>query len=258
MPTLTINQQRIFYTYQDGSDDKPALLLVHGAGGRHIDWPSKVRHLPNIRVVALDLPGHAQSDQPGRTSIDAYADDVQAVIEKLALEKVVVAGHSMGGAITQSLALRGLPQLSGIILLSTGAKLRVSPAILDNIVPNFNTAINIITQYAWSKNARPVLVGLSKRLMAETAPQVLHGDFSACNAFELTGRLQYIHLPTLVLVGSADRMTPPKYNRYLADEIPQAKYIEIDGAGHFVAQEKPDRVASEIAQFLTEISMKGN
>ncbi|MCA9959366.1 MAG: alpha/beta fold hydrolase, partial [Anaerolineales bacterium] len=63
----------MFYTQQRGPEDKPALLLVHGAGGTHLDWPAELRRLPNTAVYTLDLPGHGRSALPGYDTVTAYA-----------------------------------------------------------------------------------------------------------------------------------------------------------------------------------------
>ncbi len=252
MPYVTLNDQQVFYNVQEGLPERPTLVLVHGAGGRHIDWPNKVRFLPNTTVYALDLPGHAQSDKPGRDTIDAYADDIETFIQALGLDNVVIVGHSMGGAIGQTLALRGTPQVTGLVLVGTSARLRVGAAILDNILPDFRKALKIIFKYAWSAQARPVQVGLAKRLMAENGPEVVHGDFTACNNFDVRDRLGEIKVPTLVISGSEDQMTPAKFGQALAAGIPDAGYVEIFRTGHFLMQEEPDLVAIEIEKFVNE------
>ncbi|MEM7114766.1 MAG: alpha/beta hydrolase [Chloroflexota bacterium] len=250
---ITINGHSLFYIYHAGRADGPALVLIHGAGGRHSDWPTQIRHMANTAVYSLDLPGHAQSTGSGHDTIDGYADVVQAFIESLGLERVVLVGHSMGGAIAQILALRGLTQLSGLVLVGTSARLRVGDAILHNILPNFDKAVGLINKYTWSRSARPVQVGLAKRLMAETKPEILHGDFFACNAFDVREELGKIALPTLVVSGSADMMTPAKHGQALAKGIPNAEFVQIAGAGHFLIQEKPHQVAEAIQQFLASV-----
>jgi pimeloyl-ACP methyl ester carboxylesterase len=250
MPYITLNHQKIFYSHQPGPAERPTLLLIHGAGGRHLDWPAKVRFLPETTVYALDLPGHAQSEGPGRDTIDAYADDVAAFMEAVGLERVVLVGHSMGGAIALTLALRRTPQVVGLVLVGTSARLRVGEIILDNILPNFPKALDLIFKFAWSSQARPVQVGLAKRLMRENGPEVVYGDFWACHHFDVRARLGEITLPTLVLSGAADQMTPAKFGQALAAGIPGAKFVVIDRVGHFLMQEAPERVAGEIKQFL--------
>lgn len=250
MPYAAINSQNIFYTHQPGPAGRPALLLIHGAGGRHLDWPAKLRYLPETTVYALDLPGHAGSAGPGRDSIEAYADEVAAFIEAMGLARVVLVGHSMGGAIALTLALRQMPPVVGLVLVGTSARLRVGEIILDNILSDFSQALELIFKFAWSDQARPVQVALAKRLMREIGPEVVYGDFLACHHFDARERLGEIALPSLVLSGAADRMTPAKFGQALAAGIPGARSVVIDRVGHFLMQEAPERVAGEIERFL--------
>ena len=254
MSYLNIEQQKLYYTHHASQPKEPTLVLIHGAGGRHTDWPAKVRFLTNASTYALDLPGHAKSDKPGRDTIDGYANDVLEFIRSHELQNVVLVGHSMGGAIAQTLALRQVPELSGLILVGTSARLRVGDAILNNIMTNFRKAIDIIMKYSWAVNTQPLLVGFARRLLSETEPTVLYGDFAACNQFNVVGQLGAIELPTLVISGSADQMTPAKFGQRLADEIPDAKFVIIQGGGHFLGLEHPDKLAAEIEKFVANLS----
>lgn len=256
MATVNIDGQTIFYTQQNGRFDRPTLLLLHGAGGRHSDWPGKLRHLGETAVYTPDFPGHAQSDGAGYDTIGGYADFVLAFIRALQLHNVVVVGHSMGGAIAQTLALRQTPEVIGLVLVGTSARLRVGDPILHNILPDFNKAVGIIIKYAWSRYAQPIQVGLAKRMLAETRPEVLYGDFFACNQFDVRGQLNQIGVPTLVISGAEDQMTPAKHGQALAAEIPNARYVEIPKTGHFVMLEKPDPVAKAVADFVAQTAWK--
>lgn len=250
MATITVGAQQFFYTYQSGNPQNVTLVLVHGAGGTHLNWPAELRRLPNTAVYALDLPGHGRSTPPSRTTIEAYVDDVLAFIEALSLERVVIVGHSMGGAIAQLIGLRQSPDILGLILIGTGAKLRVTSAILDQIKADFETAVATISDYAWAKDASEELVRLSQDLLAQTDPTVLYGDYIACNQFDVMSQLNEICVPTLVIGGTSDRLTPLKYSRYLADHIPQAQFAYIAGGGHMMALEQPQSVTAVIQQFL--------
>ncbi|MEM7032061.1 MAG: alpha/beta hydrolase [Chloroflexota bacterium] len=254
MAYVTLNDRQIFYTVQEGSPEKPTVLLIHGAGGRHTDWPAKVRFIPDTTVYALDLPGHAKSDHPGCDTIDAYTDIMVAFIEAFGLENVYVAGHSMGGAIAMTLALRGIPQITGLILVCTSARLRVGDAILGNIMTHYRKAIDFIMKYAWAPNAHPMKIGFAKRLLMETTPEVLYGDYSACNQFDVVEQVSQISLPTLVVSGTADQMTPAKFGQRLADSIVGAQFETITGGGHFLGQEFPDKLAAVINKFVLQAS----
>ncbi|MCZ7666067.1 MAG: alpha/beta hydrolase [Chloroflexi bacterium] len=158
MPTLTLNQESIFYAHHTSSPARHNILLLHGAGGSHLVWPAALRRLPDATVYALDLPGHGRSTGTGYAQISEYAAVVSQFIEALGLTDVVLVGHSMGGAVAQTLALHPPPEVAALILVGTGAKLRVAPAILAQILPDFEQAVTTINQFAWSAAAPPQMV----------------------------------------------------------------------------------------------------
>ncbi len=253
MPFIKLGNQDLFFAQHIPRNAKQVLILVHGAGGSHLDWPAEVRRLPETAVFALDLPGHGRSSKPGRTSVSGYAQIVHEFIETLYLENVVVAGHSMGGAIAQTIGLRQLPQVAGLILVGTGARLRVTDAILGSILRDFDAAVQTITQLAWAPDAPPELVAKGKEMLAHNDPNVLFGDYNACNQFDVMNQLGKINVPVLVISGTADQLTPMKYGRYLADNIPHAQLVTIDGGGHMMALEQPQAVAQAITKFLNTL-----
>jgi len=104
MPQLTIQGENIFYRTND-TNAGPSLILIHGSGGDHTHWPDALFSLTNANVYGLDLPGHGKSSGPGRRKVDEYADFVDAFSRALDLSDVILAGHSLGGAIVQTLAL---------------------------------------------------------------------------------------------------------------------------------------------------------
>jgi pimeloyl-ACP methyl ester carboxylesterase len=256
MPYLHLDRQRLYYTRTPWlpAPGLPALLLVHGAGGSRLDWPGQLRRMDGANVFALDLPGHGRSSQPGRASIDGYAGDAAALVQALALEKVVVAGHSMGGAIAMTLGLQRPSWLAGLVLIGTGARLRVTDAILNQILPHFDTAVDTITRFYWAENAPPPLVESGRQALRQNDPKVLYDDYVACNQFDVLGRLGAIEVPALVISGTADPLTPTKYGQYLAGQIRDSRLTLVDGASHMMMLEQPAVVAAAVEAFIQEIS----
>jgi len=264
MPYVTIVGERTFYVLYQGdvgkrSDDvrgKRNLVLVHGAGGSHLDWPAPLRRLRGANVYALDLPGHGRSEGPGRSSIVAYRDFLRAFLDAVGLERATVVGHSMGGAIALDFALHYPDRLAGLILVGSGARLRVAPAILTGILSDsevetaFEATVDLVCDYAYGPGATEQLKRLGRQRLLQTPPQVLHGDYAACDAFDVMERLGEVRSPTLVIGGTADVLTPPKYSVYLRDHIPGAELVLVDAAGHMVMLEKPEAVSRAISKFI--------
>jgi len=231
---------------------RPPLVLIHGAGGTRLHWPPTLRRLPETEVFAVDLPGHGEAPGAGQTTIAGYRQAIEAWMQALALPPAVVMGHSMGGALALSLALEAPARVAGLVLVGTGARLRVHPLLLEAARAGNVAAETLATLVAWwySPDASPRLRQLAARGLAATNASVLHGDFLACDGFDVMDRLGAIDRPALVIVGEDDHMTPVKYARFLADHLPRAQLSVIPTAGHMVMLEQPAAVEGALRVWL--------
>jgi pimeloyl-ACP methyl ester carboxylesterase len=257
MPYAETARETLFYTWSQGPEDGPTLVLVHGAGGTRVHWPAELRRLSSATVCTLDLPGHGRSGGQGYDTIEEYAEAVVAFLDAVGIEQSIVAGHSMGGAIAMTLALNqarstepGQARVAGLVLVATGARLRVAPAILEGIRSDFERNVQLITRFAWSPDAPPPMTELGRQALREAGPDVLWADFMACDRFDVMERLGEIEVPTLVIAGSADQLTPVKYARFLNEHIPGACMVTIEDAGHMVMLERPAEAAKAVGEFL--------
>jgi pimeloyl-ACP methyl ester carboxylesterase len=208
----------------------------------------------DVAVYTVDLPGHGRSMGPGYDSIDCYGEALVAFLDTVAVDQAIIVGHSMGGAIAQTLALRATDRVSALVLLGTGSRLRVAGAILDGILDRFEETVDLITQHAWSADADGAQKELGREALRKTGRKVLLGDLVACDRFDVMDCLAKIKVPALVVTGTADRLTPIKYARYLAEHIPDARLLLVEGAGHMVMLERPEQTASAIREFLVALS----
>jgi pimeloyl-ACP methyl ester carboxylesterase len=245
-----------YFTYQKGDIETLPVVLIHGAGGNHLYWPSEIRRLPGFRIFAPDLPGHGKSSGRGQQSIESYAQLIVDWLETLGLHRAAFIGHSMGGGIALELALHHSEHVLGLGLIGTGARLKVSPEILAEAASptTFHRAVEIVSSAFFSQFADPHLVELATTRMAEIRSTVFYGDFLACDQFDVSNQVQKIHQPVLVLCGAEDRLTPPRYSEFLAGQIPNARLEVIPQAGHMVMLEQPNSVASALSKFLGNLA----
>jgi len=253
MPHVRINGEQLFYTLSQAAPGAPSMVLVHGAGGSHLHWPPELRRLAGVSVYDLDLPGHGRSEGKGCDTIACYAEIVAAFLHALGIEQAIIMGHSMGGGIAQTMALDFADCVAGLVLVGTGARLRVAPAILEGIRNDFAGSVELVTRFAWDPEAPARLTELGRQALLETGPDVLLGDFGACDRFDVMERLEEIQVPTLAITGDADRLTPVKYARFLVESIPGARLAIIAGAGHMVMLERPAEVEKAVQKFLSDV-----
>jgi pimeloyl-ACP methyl ester carboxylesterase len=216
-------------------------------------WPAELRRLPGRRVYAVDLPGHGKTGGAPLPDMAAYAEALHAWADALGLSRFVLAGHSMGGAIALEYALRHGGRLAGLILLSTGARLRVSPTILAGIQADFGATVDLLVRSMYGEGADANLLRLGARRLREVKPEALHADFAACDAFDRRADVARIAVPTLILCGDNDVMTPLKSSEFLREQISGSQLVVIPGAGHMAALQQPQVVAGEVAAFLGRV-----
>ena len=156
----------------------------------------------------------------------------------------------MGGAIAQTLALARPEHLAGLILIGTGARLRVLPRLVELLRERSAEGLRLIRDLSFAAGAPPDGVEAVERVLREGAPLVTLGDYLACDRFDVRDRLTGIRTPTLVVTGTEDRLTPLTRGRFLADTIPGARLVEIPAAGHFPQLERPGPVNAAIREFL--------
>lgn len=251
MPILTGIYFQQYKKHAGGG--KHPVVLIHGAGGSHLYWPANIRRLAGYEVYALDLPGHGRSPQTRQESIQAYAESIVEWMAAAGLQQAILIGHSMGSAIAMTLAIESPRLIAGLGLLGSGARLKVNPQILEQIgdAEAFPAIVHKITQWSFSSQAPEILTSLAEKRLSEAGPQVLQGDFWACNAFDIRDNLATITQPTLIICGQEDKMTPVQESRYLAENIPNARLALIPEAGHMLMLEKPERVAHLLDDFLS-------
>ena len=153
-------------------------------------------------------------------------------------------------AIAQQLLLDHAPRFRAGIIVSSGARLRVLPSLFDLIDTNMPGYVEMVDRMGFSPRTAAAVKRPFLEASLEARPEVAHGDFKACDRFDVIGRLSEISVPVLVVSAEDDQLTPPKYAEFLAQRIAAATLAHIPEAGHFVPIEKPLEVNAAICRFL--------
>lgn len=235
------------------ADRQAPLVFVHGSGDSAKSWARVIAALPDIPCVALDLPGHgALVGQPGpdAPSVGDYAAFVCAEIERRGLIGARVVGHSLGGAIALQLALDARDVVGGVALVGTGARLRVLPDLLAEAQQDQSATLQRLAGFGVAPGHEAARERFLQGL-EPLAPGALYRDLAACDAFDCRDQLGRITCPALIVVGTEDPLTPPKYAAFLRDHLPQSSLVEIAGAGHYLPHEAPQELAAALRKWMS-------
>jgi pimeloyl-ACP methyl ester carboxylesterase len=229
-------------------------VFIHGAGGNNLLWRRTLQGFSGGgRALAVNLPGHPSGEITCR-SIDEYSEAVHRFIAESGLRSPAVCGHSMGGAIALTLAIRHPEDIGGLVLVSTGAKLGVDSRLIQGLKDGpMETIEELITP--WSFHSIDLGLGREARaaLSISNLPVFLN-DYLACQGFDVRQGLAKISAKTLVVCGDKDRMTPPKWSHYLRGGIVDAEVLFVKDSGHMLPLEKPESLSKVTGSFLATLS----
>jgi pimeloyl-ACP methyl ester carboxylesterase len=240
----------------------PTVVLVHGAGMDHTVWALQGRYLAfhGWNVLAVDLPGHGRSrGMPALGSVAAMADWLAGLIAGHGPAPAALIGHSMGALVALVTAARHPARVSTLCLLGAAARMPVHPELLALAAAHDPEAVELMCDWAFGQrgkvgadpNPGGWLQGTARALLRRGDPAVLSADLAACDAYaggeaDAAG----VSCGALVLLGAADRMTPPKAGARLARLIPDATATTVEAAGHMSMMEAPDEVLEAIRAYL--------
>lgn len=222
------------------------MVLIHGGGGTGQLWQNQLLAFP--RATAPDLPGHPRG--PGLSTVADMAGWILRFIDERGVGPCVIGGHSLGGAVALHAGLEAPERFRGLILVGTGARLRVRPELFDQLRGDFDVAIEQLLRRWFSPEASARAVDRARHALRAISPTVVHDDFWAADRFDVMGRLREIRLPTLIVCGAEDRMTPVTYAEYLREHIEGSRLVVIPHAGHMVMLEQPHLCNEAMAEFL--------
>lgn len=249
----------------DVRGDGPALLLVHGFPVDRSLWAHQVATLKGWRRIAPDLRGCGGSDAPADGySMAAYADDLMRLLDRLTVRRVVLAGLSMGGYVAFEVLRRHRERVAGLILVDTRAEADSAEgragreamielarsggvgAVAERMVPRLLGRTTHRTQPAVVQQVR-------ETISRQRVPGIVGALEAMRDRLDSTALLATIDVPTLVVVGEEDEVTPPVLARAMTSAIPSAALTTIAAAGHFAPLEAPSAVSRVMAEFLEAV-----
>jgi pimeloyl-ACP methyl ester carboxylesterase len=256
------------YAYTGGKTFNPAqptAVFIHGVLNDHSVWILQSRYLAHHswNVLAIDLPGHARSGGTAPASVEEASLAVLALLDTLGLAQAALIGHSWGSLIALHTAARAPERVSQLVMVGTAFPMKVSPQLLDSALHRPEEAIALVNTYSHSTWAPPPsalgpgtwLHGGSRALMRRVLasnPHVnlFHRGFVACDSYQHgEADMAAVVCPTLLVLGQADQMTPPKAALPL-QRVARHHQTVVLRAGHQLMTEDPDGVLIALLRFL--------
>jgi pimeloyl-ACP methyl ester carboxylesterase len=240
--------------------DRPAVVILHGAGMDHIVWALSARSLAHRgrAVLAPDLPGHGRSEGPALPSIAAMAAWLIGLLDTAGIAEAALVGHSMGSLIALEAAAQAPKRIRRLALLGVAARMPVHPDLLKAAQDDRPLAADLIVSWGhgpaghFGGNQAPGLwqMGGGQRLLDRAPEGVLASDLAACDAYDAGANAAQVRCPSLLLLGALDRMTPPGKAKALAAAMPHCQTTVIPGTGHMMMSESPDAVIDALLGFV--------
>jgi len=259
----------------------PPIVLVHGVTLSVITWARQLAGLADHhRVIAIDQRGHGPSTAgtDGYT-LDRLAEDVIEVLYELDVEGGVLVGHSLGGMVSMTAAVNSPDRLAnhvaGLALVATSshplANLPIPPAVVDRVgawnerglaragehgrrvIPG-DSRLTWSMRLAYGVRPDPAAVELGRTMMTAMSPASLGPLVRGIGSLRLREHLSAIDLPTLVVVGTRDLLTPPRHARAIAEGILGAELVVLPGTGHMVMLERPDELNALLDEFSAKVT----
>ncbi len=248
------------------------VLLIHGFPLDHTMWAAQIETLSErCRVIAPDLRGFGQSplgnaDPQRGVSMEQYADDLAELLDALSIaDSAVLVGFSMGGYIAWQFLRKYASRVRALVQCDTksaadsdearAGRLKMAENVAEWGAARVAQMMGPKLLAARSFETKPDVVAAVRRVVERTSPSAIAAAQRGMAARpDMTDCLQQIDVPTLVLVGAADAISPPAEMRAIAAAIPGAQFVEIPDAGHMTTMENPEAVNDALRNFVARVS----
>jgi 3-oxoadipate enol-lactonase len=259
MPRIITKDSYAIGFEEAGSGEATPIVFLHGVGSDKSVWRPQLRFFgPARRAVAFDYPGYGESDPaPAGTTRDDYARAVIAGMDRLGIERAHVCGLSLGGVVAIALHHADPKRCASLILADTFAAHPSGAAIYERSVAASNdlramaeARVDVLLGQPADPSVRHEVV----ETMARIDPAAYRIGAEAVWLADQADRAAKIAVPTLVICGSEDKVTPPELSSALADLIADARIEMIAGAGHISNLEHPERFNEVVEEFIQNLA----
>lgn len=240
---------------------KPVVMLLHGSGLDHTFWGlySRFFAFRNYAVLALDLPGHTDSDGPALESIEAIGDWLNDVVDALGIDNISIVAHSQGCLEALEFVSRYPSTVRTVSLIASGLATPVNPALIEAAENSPDKAISMMVGWGFGRAGHlhqgPIpgnsMMACGRKVLRRNVPDELATDLKACNAYR-NGRnaAAAITCPVQVMIAGKDRMAPAKATTELVERLNNPEVHRFPECGHMIPQEAPERCRHLLQTFI--------
>ena len=261
MPRVTTNLGYAIGYTEAGAGSATPIVFLHGVGSDKSVWRPQLDHFAaERRAIAFDYPGYGDSDPvPDVTSRDDYAEAIHSAMHALDIDRAHICGLSLGGVVAIALCHAVPNHCASLVLADSFAVHPDGRAIYDRSIAaseNLRAMAEARVDVLLAQPADPAVRSEVVETMARIDPAAYRTGAEAVWLADQGTRAHDIRVPTLVLCGSEDKVTPPALSLALTQLIPGARSELIEAAGHIANLEKPDAFNTFVAAFIRGVDSR--
>jgi len=249
------NKIDVFYRIKGNEKGFP-IIFIHGLAGDSRFFHNQLNYFgKSHKTIAIDLPGHGRSSHITEPSISLYAKSIDAVVEKEKIDSYILAGHSMGGAVSIENYLKNRDMVKALILISTSYSFHITKKLMNAVIDDFENLFNKIFPRIFHKKSALFMQAAHDNL-TEDLKKIIYGDLILCSEINYNEQLENINIPVLLIANKLDRMIPVYLTEEMHWKIKNSKLVIFDEEGHVPFFENSDEFNSAVDGFIQSIQWR--
>jgi pimeloyl-ACP methyl ester carboxylesterase len=237
---------------------KPTILLMHGSGLSHIVWSLHEQFYvaQGFNVLAIDLPGHGNSEGPALKSIQEISDWVKKLMNEINIKTITFVGHSQGSLVGIDFGSRYPELINKLVLVSGSYRMPVNQDLIDLAEAGDEKAVLLMMKWGYEGSKAFIGGNPVKKIINSSREirEILAVDLNACNNYK-DGKesLEKINCPTLCIFGDLDKMVPLEVGNKMAAMIKNSEKKVINNCGHMIIFERAFEMRKLVKEFVTKL-----